>query len=54
MKIEDFVCTAPPTASLSGLGNCMLEIEMPSPIDFYIKIPERLFSMHYRASRPDG
>ncbi|HCM9501970.1 hypothetical protein L8P89_00515 [Enterobacter roggenkampii] len=37
MKIEDFVCAAPPTASLSGLGNCMLEIEMPSPIDFYIK-----------------
>lgn len=37
MKVEDFVCTAPPTASLAGLGNCMREVEIPSPIDFYIQ-----------------
>ncbi|WP_336768668.1 hypothetical protein [Pantoea endophytica] len=37
MNIEDFVCSAPPTISLSGLGSCMQEVKMPSPIDFYIK-----------------
>ena len=37
MKIEDFVCSAPPTGSLAGLGNCMFEVDMPSPIDFYFK-----------------
>lgn len=37
MKVEDFVCSAPPTASLSGLGSCMQEVEMPAPIDFYFK-----------------
>ncbi|MBO9330645.1 hypothetical protein GHR37_15980 [Achromobacter xylosoxidans] len=55
MKVEDFACIAPPTASLSGLGSCMQEIEIPAPIDFYIKnsreiiqygSPERLKEMN--------
>lgn len=37
MDLEDFVCSAPPTANLTGMGACMKELEMPSPIDFYIK-----------------
>ncbi|WNK59011.1 hypothetical protein RM151_05085 [Pantoea agglomerans] len=37
MKIDDFSCVAPPTTSLIGLGDCMKEVEMPSPIDFYRK-----------------
>lgn len=37
MNIEDFVCIAPPTSSLVGLANCMQEIEMPAPIDCYMK-----------------
>lgn len=37
MDIEDFVCVAPPTASLTGLMGCMQEIETPAPIDFYLK-----------------
>ncbi|HDZ8928923.1 TPA: hypothetical protein RUX58_003690 [Aeromonas dhakensis] len=37
MKIEDFVCVSPPTASLIGLGNCMTEVDVPAPIDFYFK-----------------
>lgn len=36
MKIEDFVFTAPSTTSLSGLENCMYEIDTPAPIDFYL------------------
>lgn len=35
MKIEDYVCSAPPTTSLAGLANCMSEIDIPAPIDFY-------------------
>lgn len=36
VKIEDFVCSAPPTASLSGLQSCMQEVDIPAPIDFYV------------------
>lgn len=54
MKIEDFVCSSPPTASLVGMESCMHEVEMPAPIDSYIKssrelinygTPERLAEM---------
>jgi hypothetical protein len=44
MKIEDFACIAPPTASLSGLGNCMKEVGMPSPIDFYVRSSRDIIS----------
>lgn len=37
MKIEDYVCSAPPTVGLAGLGNCMKEIDTPSPIDHYLR-----------------
>ncbi|WP_443112935.1 hypothetical protein [Herbaspirillum seropedicae] len=36
MNIEDYVCSAPSTVGLTGLGNCVKEIDMPSPIDYYI------------------
>lgn len=44
MKIEDYVCIAPPTASLAGIENCMIELEMPSPIDLYIKTSRELIT----------
>ena len=37
MKIEDYVCSAPQTVSLVGLGSCMKEVDVPSPIDYYVK-----------------
>lgn len=54
MNIEDFVCEAPPTASLSGLMACIKEVETPAPIDFHRQrsreiigygTPERLAEM---------
>lgn len=45
MDIEDYVCIAPPTENLSDLSDCMQEIEMPSPIDFYIKNSREI--IHY-------
>lgn len=55
MKVEDFVCTAPPTATLSGMNSCMHEIDMPSAIDFFVQnsreiiqygTPHRLMKMN--------
>ncbi|WP_409421330.1 hypothetical protein ABHF91_16535 [Pseudaeromonas sp. ZJS20] len=37
MNIEDFVCTAPSTASILGLNQCMSEVDVPAPIDYYFK-----------------
>ncbi len=37
MNIEDFVCSAPPTATLSNLASCMKQVEMPAPIDYYVQ-----------------
>jgi len=52
MDLEDFVCSAPSTASLHGLTACMRELEMPSPIDHYIKTSRELiqYGTHERLS----
>lgn len=44
LKVEDFVCSAPPTSSFLDLGSCMYEIDVESPIDFFMKISRELIN----------
>lgn len=37
MKIEDFVCTAPPSEPLQGISGCIADHPTISPIDAYLK-----------------
>lgn len=36
MDIEDFANLSPQTSSLRGLDSCLSEVDIPSPIDFYM------------------
>lgn len=44
MNIEDYVCVSPPTSSLGGLSNCMTEVDMPAPIDFYFEQSRKIIN----------
>lgn len=56
MKVEDFVCTAPATATLSGMNNCMREVDMPSAIDFFVQSSRQIikYGTPYRLKKMNG
>jgi len=42
MKIEDFVCTAPPSEPLQGISSCIVDHTTNSPIDAYLKSMQQI------------